>query len=408
MDAFLARLASVTLVPLLVGASVLLQQDTDSALFLAGQILSIAATFSAIILVVLLSEQDVVALAVVGCLIFLRLVKLVSSDLSTIPTLYEITLFALMVMAGYEMTQREGELVRKQLVAICLVGLPVMIVQVLGLADWSHLLRTDFHGVEAGDISQYPTFLVSLEDLEPYAMLQFRPAGLFASNNALSLLLALAVGLSLPRVAKRGVSAHDAWLALACVLSMSKTVFATVAAVALWYLIFNGRDARAFMARYVCIFLAWLFGYFLIFPGLWATNVDTASWRLNAALRVVSLEQSLGLDLVGEELRTWTRAERPALFDDAGMLLNPEGALASILQIIPWYLSGTILVVAIILAGAFLKKFGATPQLKSLFPNVVVIFVCLIGLDFAGSNVFAVYIGAVASSLLKNVQGSEA
>lgn len=399
----LFRAAELSLVPLLVAASILLQQEGRGLDYLVwtGYLVSILAALTAMA-VVFRRTIPRLGFLIILCVISLRVGKQLLPDVVLMANLYEVALLALMATAGFAVHRRDPSCLERQLSVICVIGLPLMLLQVLGVAEWTQVLRTDFHD-DVHDLTQYPTLFAPASDLESLdGTLQFRPAGLFSSNNALSLIAAIAAGLAIWQIPRRVNLARDFMLAMVCVLSMSKTVFAVVAGVALASLIVGDVPQRRRSLRFILSVSACLLIYALFLPGLWARNVDLDLWKLNYALRSISIQQTLGVGfgLVDGDLREWAISLRPLLFDASGDLGSPEGGLATLFREKSWLVAiagfAALAVAPVLFQHTDIRCLG-----KVLIGHAIIGAVCVVGLSFATSPVFALYVGSVVAAMHK-------
>lgn len=400
----LYRTAEISVIPLLVAASILLQQELNGVgfLFEIGHIVSVLAALSAIVFVFRYGNQKP-GFVIILCLLMLRVGKQALPDIELMASLYEIVLFVFMSFAGHILWKRDPLRIQRQLSMVCLVGLPLMLLQVLGAGEWTQLLRTDFHDVY-GDVTQYPTFLITVDELLTGNTLQPRPAGLFASNNGLSLVLAIAVGLTIWQPSRCASPFRDFMLAMVCVLAMSKTVYAVVAGVAFFAIIVGDVSQRRSALHFILSMLCGLFIYFLIFPGLWAVNVDYDSWRLNYAIRLSSLAQGFDIPVVDSPLHEWVTSMRPLLFDASGDLIQQEGGIATLASKMRWVLPVACLGALLVVLARY-RKIGLCTIGRTFPGHVVIVGVSMVGLNFLTSSIFALYIGAVMAAIDKCLVG---
>lgn len=390
----LYRVAELSLIPLVIAASVLLQQQGMDRVYLLGigYFFSLLAVLAAIAFV-FCHQNTVLGLAIILGTIALRIGRQVLPDVEMIAGLYEGALFALMCLAGHAIWQRDPLRIQRQLSLICVLGLPMMLLQVLGAGEWTQFLRTDSHSGDY-DPTQYSTFLVQADKLSSLDSLQSRPAGLFSSNNALSLALSIAVGLTMWLDSRRATPLRDLLLAMTSVLAMSKTVYAVIVGVAFLVIVAGHVSQKKRVWRFLLFVSCFLFIYALLFPGLWSLNINYDLWTLNYALRAISIEQSLGIQFVDDELHEWARSARPLLFDGSGSLVNPEGGLATLLSERSWVLAIAGLV-ALAVVKALFRSSSFYFIVRNISVHVVIVTVCLIGLSFATSSLFALYVGSV-------------
>jgi hypothetical protein len=394
--------AEIVLIPLLLTSSIFLQQvDKNLELIYAiGQLLSIVSLFAAILIILGANKSPIFTISLIAFIFLLRLGKGISPLDVIISDLYEALLLVLMYYTGKALWVRNPFLIGRQFSLFCILGLLLMVVQMLGVGEWTQVLRTDVHGgLISNELTQSPTLLVDERDLDIGATLQSRPAGVFASNNALSLVLSFAVALMLWQNTKRTRLFRSVLLALVCVLAMSKTVFAVIVCSVSFAVGFGDFSQRCRALSFLLFTSCWLFLYALLFPGLWFVNVSWDSWYLNFALRVISIEQSIGVKFVPSDMADIAQSLRPLLFNDFGDLNHAIGGFTDIL-------SSKLLIISLGIftlfwIGMFFLRNNIDRFcfLKNSSFHLIIVCILGVGLNAFRSPIFWIYLGFVLASL---------
>ncbi len=277
------RLAARWLLPLMILSLVFVQQ-ADPILVGIGAVVSILTTVAAISLLLSKMGRSAGALAFVTGTLALRVARL-ASDAPALVLVYTIFAGALFCFVGAVMALRNPRRVYRQLVFLWLVCVPVMLLQLLGVGEWTQALRTDS---SAGDYSQHATLFVRSGEAVISA-LQARPAGLLPSNNLMSMLLVFTIGLHYARANRSRLSWRDWLLSCAAVLSMSKFVFLVFAVMALWVFVVGDRARRVRVVKVMVLLAVLTAVYAWLFPGVFAFTTSWETARQNFLIRLNDL-----------------------------------------------------------------------------------------------------------------------
>jgi len=223
--------------------------------------------------------------------------RIVIGDTSTFLIIYTIFLAILFCAAGIVVASERPGLIKKQMMIFCMLSVPIMLLQLTGVSEWTQLLRTDFHGEDS--ITQFPTLFVDEEDLV-ITTFQARPAGFLYANNFLSLPVMFALGLYYGRNKTNKLTLNDMVLCAIVVLSMAKIVFLTLAVITLWILIAGDLQKKIKMVK-VMLLLSFMIGvYSVFFPGVFAYNTSLYNAYVNFTIRRMDLSTSMSGDVLSE------------------------------------------------------------------------------------------------------------
>lgn len=277
--------AATSLFPLLALSAICNQVRPFPWLMTLGHVASLGLVFTAIA-VVTLTFRARWTLVLVALVLLTRAWRVVSGDADNGAafTAYTGAAFLLFGLAGSVMLERYTSLLQRQVVWLCALSLPFMVLQVIGV-EWVQALRTDRHN-EYAALTSTPTLFVPIESLK-ITTLQSRPAGLFSSNNYFSLFLVFIAALRFGRASVSArPSVEDLIVLAVIVLAMAKLTFLVMAGllVVMWW---NGERAR--MAGLVVAAAAMLVAYGILFPGLFVHNLAPYNALMNISVRTADL-----------------------------------------------------------------------------------------------------------------------
>lgn len=161
-----------------------------------------------------------------------------------------------------------------------------MIVQLLGISEWVHFLRTDLHVVDT--IILFPTLFVAEEGMT-VTVLQGRPAGLTYANNYLSIIIMFLMGLHFSNIKTKKLSRDDLIVCFVAVLSMAKIVLLTFLIVVVWLFLTGSTLHRRRMGKVITLFAGLLGLYAFFFPGVFEFNTSLHLARINFMVRASEL-----------------------------------------------------------------------------------------------------------------------
>ena len=219
--------------------------------------------------------------------------------------LYDINLFIIFALTGLACFGESPYKMRRILIVYLLISLPFLILQIIGFSPILMYWNTDYaHDLsvlsltEVGsfkDIAQYPTFLVTTEELF-YQIGQGRPSGLTPSNNLLSVLIVFTLIFNLHIRNKGALNIGDVVTNLVAVLIMSKLVFVILFFVYLFGLVSKHRYIKMASFKNTLLFITFLYSYSIIFPGLFSVNFGDGAITASIGVRSIDVLLALGLD----------------------------------------------------------------------------------------------------------------
>ena len=181
---------------------------------------------------------------------------------------------------------------------------PIIIFQILGVDPIFMMWDTSFlddplSSYDVSDLNSYrdiqlhTTIFTSVEDLH-YVIGQGRPAGLTYNNNVLSVFVILAIAINLMPRKFYKLKFSDFLVNLCVVLTMSKLALVSTIVIYIISLIILSNKYTSLIIKQIFIFFTFLFIYFLIFPGIFLSNlsigmiVPSILIRLNSFLYAVN------------------------------------------------------------------------------------------------------------------------
>lgn len=290
------------LVPLLLTSAICNQETWSTVLSTLGQVASTAGIILAAYVVLRTFRRSAWVPLVIALTILLKMLRIIFPASEGLVLAYELTTGLLWCAAGAIAAIRCPRVIGRQVTIICILGVPLMILQLMGVGVWTQVMRTDWHDGGTGDATQYPTFLRSVDEVMVNTV-QSRPAGFFASNNLLSMVLMCAIGLHFSQADRRKLGWQDIGLCLAIVLVMSKGVFTALAVVSLWLLVMGDRFKRRYVLKMAVVVGLLVALYARLFPGVFAFVSSSDAAMLNFQLRWYDLLFSTGIPSLVDHAR---------------------------------------------------------------------------------------------------------
>lgn len=220
---------------------------------------------------------------------------------------YIVALNVLFLAAGMAIGDRWRKLATLTLVAIVIVSGVVMLLQVLGVGEWTQTLTT--HGFISAELemSKKPQPSLFVGYFESKAnFLQGRPAGLLYSNQFASLTILAALSLAMFYRLPLWV---DIALCVTAVLTLAKVVLLGLGLLGL-FLILLGGELRKTAIRYGIITVSSLIAYALLFPGMFQIFLFSRQMLVTSfAIRFIDFAATtLGWDIktIGDQLNKLT------------------------------------------------------------------------------------------------------
>lgn len=282
----LRGLAIQALFPSLLVGTTANQQEWSTTLLLIGQMSIWLSILSAAIIVVVTFRGQIWPLLVIGGLLVSKMSRVVAGEDENFLILYTVTTAALFCPAGAAVALQKKGLLYRQVLLFSLFSIPIMIVQIVGITEWAHFLRTDLHAVDT--ILLFPTLFVAEEGVIVTA-LQGRPAGLAYANNYLSIIIMFLMGLHFSNIKSKKLCRNDIIVCLVAVLSMAKIVFLTFLIVIVWLLLTGSALHRRRMGKVVILFAGLMSLYAFFFPGVFEFTTSLHHARNNFIIRASEL-----------------------------------------------------------------------------------------------------------------------
>lgn len=216
---------------------------------------------------------------------------------------YEVALCVLFLGSGIAIGSLHRTPATNAVVAATVASGFLMVLQVVGVGEWTQFLTT--HGTVAGapDVPKIPMPTIFLGYYEVEAnFLQGRPAGLFHSNQFASLIILFALALSISRKGERSLIV-DMALCTTAVLSLAKVVFLGLALMLIYSFVSGGREGRATAMRFAALAAVALVAYAVLFPGMFQLYFFSAHnvWQ-SVASRVADMLAMFGFN--PDQIRT--------------------------------------------------------------------------------------------------------
>lgn len=257
---------------LLIGGT-LNQQFWSNTLLIIGRIASASSMLAAAIIVWSTYREKKWPLAIFAGIIISKVGRIMMGDSSGFSALYTVFLALLFCFAGAAIAFEKKQVIYRQVIFFCLISIPVMIMQLTGLSEWTQILRPELHGSES--IAQVPTLFVAYQNVTIITS-QARPAGLFWANVFLSIIIMFGLGLHYGRIKTNRLIWQDFVLCAIAVLAMAKIVFLTFFVIVGWRFLTGDSFQKQKIKKVIILFFSLCFLYAIFFPGIFAftTSAD--------------------------------------------------------------------------------------------------------------------------------------
>jgi hypothetical protein len=266
----LERLATLWIFPGLVAAMVCGNQGWKMGPVLLGQSISWINDAAALTIVLLRFRNRRWPLVLLAFILLSKAVSIVPAFHDRGDLAFDAGLCLLFCAAGAVIVSRRPGIVYRQAVAVALLSLPLMLLQITGVAPWSEALNTENIATAGRPV---PTLFVHEDDLR-YRTSQARPSGFTHSNNFISLLAGFVLALHFSRIKTPFLTRRDLVVCTFAVLTMAKIVMLTYSVIVAWKLITGVRMERLRMVN-VLGWTAFVLGaYAVLFPGLFTSNIS--------------------------------------------------------------------------------------------------------------------------------------
>ncbi len=269
-------------------AAVVFANQEIADLQLVGRIFHIISISGAVVLLIsAIGRWSIPYISTVGVLFLLGAVTA-----QRLP--YEVTLNVLFLAAGAIAGQLQRENVKNALLAITLLSGIVMLLQVLGVGEWTQALTTN--GILPGggrvEVPLEPSFLVTARDFQG-SYLQGRPSGLFHSNQFACLVVMITMAFFLTTNRVSGLFLGFS-LCFVSVLLLSKVVFLGIIGMLIVLFLLGHRRTSV---KYFIMMAAAVLLYFVLFPGLLNLFlINPHVMAVSLVVRLVDVAAAIGID----------------------------------------------------------------------------------------------------------------
>jgi hypothetical protein len=379
-------LAVQALFPSLLIGTTANQQQWSETLLLIGQVSIWISILSATTIVVVTFRGQVWPLLITAGFLITKIGRVIVGENEVFLVLYIAATAALFCSAGAAVALQKTRVVYQQTLLFILFSIPIMILQLIGISEWVHYLRTDLHVVDT--ITLFPTLFVAKEGVTA-TVLQGRPAGLAYANNYLSIIIMFFIGLHFSNIETKRISKNDVIVCLIAVLAMAKIVFLTLLIVFVLLLITGNSLQRRRTGKVLILFFGLMGMYAFFFPGMFEVNTSLGMARTNFMIRASEL---LAL-LAGEAAPDVLFLERPNGEVYMQILPGHQSAYAEMARFLP-YLG----IAALFLLPVYLKGLRKTRDYSLELRNMTIFLLLVSSLiplitSFLRGPVFWFFVG---------------
>ena len=223
-------------------------------------------------------------------LIFARVLRIAFGDMLLLQAFYTIFLAIFYCSASAALIIKYPMTTIKIIRWICYISIPLMLIQTMGIGEWSHYLRTDDHGTGSRQFSS----LFAEFGAIPLTTFQTRPSGFFHANNLLSLFSAFACIFQMVTIRNRNIYPSDIPIFLVAILSMSKFVFILLVLIFLRQILFANLDQKYRAFKLFILSLLLLSIYSILFPAFFEYNLSLQNYYLGIMIRFYDILNALG------------------------------------------------------------------------------------------------------------------
>ncbi|MCP4652304.1 MAG: hypothetical protein GY858_02820 [Candidatus Omnitrophica bacterium] len=185
---------------------------------------------------------------------------------------------------------QKPDIIYKQVMFICFLSVPLMILQSAGVGGLSQILSSHYYEVaRAPDVQS--TLFTPLSQIA-YDVRVFRPAGLLRSGTLVSLFLLFALPLHFTKTNNRVVGG-TAILSAMVALAMGKIVFVGFFIVTVFVLVKGSKDQRSEIGKSAIMLVCFLCLYAFFFPGLFTHNLGLGTIKYSLFVRLNDIADAL-------------------------------------------------------------------------------------------------------------------
>jgi hypothetical protein len=363
------RFAALWIFPGLVAAMIIGNQGWTLGPFAIGQILSWLNDLAAVVLVLGRFSGRRWPLLLIGFTLAAKAASRLGpfADLGDLG--FDVGLGLLFCAAGAIIVSERPGIVYRQALAIAVLCIPLMLIQMTGIAEWSEALNTE-HTEDTGRPGW--TLFVREADMH-YRTAQARPTGLTHSNNFVSLLAVFTMALHFACIRTSGVTRRDVIVCAFAILTMAKVALLIGAVIIAWKLVTGVRLERRRMARVTGLVAVLVGTYAFLFPGLFTANTSLYKVGYSFFIRANNFVELLPAD---SGLRRWLAAAlegTPRAGWEQGAALS---GYSQIIAILPYVVVGAVLLAPLFYHGfrTVRRRYPAIVDMMVLTLFVVVLY----------------------------------
>lgn len=325
-------------------------------------------------------------------------------------SLHEVELVSLAVIftiVGASVYGRNPSLLHKQLVVYLAICIPIMLLQILGassfLMGWNIGYLHDPNLMVLSDVGSfkemplYPTLFIGFEDLV-FTTGQARPVGLMYASNPLSIFISIALAINLARTRSSRIGFSDIVVTLAAVLSMCKLVFGVAIALYMAFLFVGSLGKRRLALKLMAVLAIFMLLYFVLFPGLFETNLSVSMIMVAVMLRLVDFLKALGIDAYFDTIRELAYIYRP---DNRFIEHVGYSGIANFLRL-DWFFPASAF--AVVISLLYIQRIRLMNQPTAVY--VITLLTCVLtqfAVPFVGTPSFQLVIGFALFPLFRKM-----
>jgi len=248
---------------------------------IVGQMIVLLNDLAAVV-IILSTFRSKWPLGLIACIILAKMISIIFA-ISGAGIAYVIFVNIMLCIAGVVIAFERSDVVYKQLMVMCLISVPFMIMQSAGFGGFAQLLSTNYYDhITAPDVQN--TLFTPLSKII-YDVKVFRPSGLFRTGTLVSLVVLFALPFHLSRVRGR-FPGGTAILCAMAVLSMGKGVLLGSIILVLFFLFKGNSRQRHESVKTVIFMLFFLYLYSFFFPGLFNHNLGKSTRNYSLSVRL--------------------------------------------------------------------------------------------------------------------------
>ncbi|MFA4851403.1 MAG: hypothetical protein WC599_02685 [Bacteroidales bacterium] len=336
--------------------SELVQSNVPILIYMITRIFLYLSVFAAVIICFYVFRNKNWLVLIIFVLLFSKIGRTFLGDYAVFQVVYTVFLNFMFCAAGAAVALKNPKLVYKQVLFFCLFSLFMMILQIAGVGAWTQILSSQTS--ETGGVHLRQTLFVPREQVT-VSHLQYRPSGLTHSNNLLTMIGMLCLGLHFGRIKTSKLTWGDVIVCSIVVLAAAKLLFVAFIVFSFLLLIFGGKIERKKGIKFLLLFVVLMAAYAFFFPAVFALAflldfIILHAWhRLMEFIVTLKGQRKLFAQVAVMSGKTIQTYNLDAGGNSAYTLIAPviPYLLALVLFMVPWYVKG-------------FRKIKAIPRLK--------------------------------------------